>query len=279
MTAPTLTDDETISDMLGRVVDPLNHVRRGDSVTADQLRPGGTNRDRCSQDYHPYGSCARSYGHPAHWQHIALAGGANSGVVVATWNEDRELDESAARAETTEEETPLLDVKPGTMCRFRQRRDLLMILGRTKKGADTVEALNLTRQRFCRLKIDRLVERKPTDPNPTQEQMAWVAEFLADRKRAIGQVGLREVESRRWSRKEMETSLGKADLTPPPVRWSGRADIGITFQLPAGAARPDNDSLLRLINEAIGSKLAELSTEGISLKAVAHAMPTGLVAG
>lgn len=269
MTAPTMTEE---LDMMGRKVDPLAHIKRGDDVTREQMR--AARNDPCGQHYHPLGNCARAYGHPVHWQHIAVDDSyVGSGPVLATWMDDKALDVSDAPAELEGEETPLLDIKPGAMCRFRNRRDLLMILGRTQRGSDTVEALNLTRQRFCRLKIDRLVERKPTDADPTQEQMAWVAEFLADRKHAIGQVGQREVDTRRWSRAEMVQSLAKADLTPPPLKWTGRIDMGITFELPPGVDRPTDRQLRDLVKDALhadGMNIGHLSSEGITLKEITH---------
>lgn len=275
MTAPTLVAE---TDMMGREVDPLAHIKRGDIVRAVELRPNGG--DPCSLHYHPLGNCGRTHRHPAHWQHIAVSDGYydQPQVVLAVWSEDAAMDMSDAPAELEGEETPLLEIKPGTMCRFRNRRDTLMILGRTHKGADTVEALNLTRQRFCRLKVDRLMERKPTDPTPTPEQMAWVAEFLADRKHAIGQIGQREVQSRRWTRSEMERSLAKADLTPPPLRYSGRVDIGINAEFPPGEARPTDTQIQKWVTEALAEKLAELSTDKITFKSVVHAIGAGLVA-
>lgn len=274
MTAATMTESV---DMMGRAADPLAHIKRGDVVSLEALR-GGQHVECCYADSHPVGRCARKQNHPAHWQHIGLADTYMAGAVTSVWTDDKALDVSDAPAELEGEETPLLDVKAGAMCRFRNRRDLLMILGLTKKNGDTVEALNLTRQRFCRLKVDRLVERKVTDPDPTQEQMAWVAEFLADRKHAIGQIGLREVQTRRWSRKEMEASLAKADLTPPPLRYSGRLDLGINFELPPGVERPNSGQLLAMIKEAMEDKLAELSTDKITLKTITHAEGVGMIA-
>jgi hypothetical protein len=175
------------------------------------------------------------------------------------------------------EETPLVSTNAGTLCRFRNRRDLLMILGKTRKGSDMVEALNLTRQRFCKLRIDRLVERKDTDPDPTQEQMAWVGHFLADRKRAVAQVAQREVDSRRWTRAEMEKSLGKADITVPPLKWTGSVSVTLDFQLPPGAQRPTDSDLKRLLVQALG-KTSERSTDNIQLQDIRHVGASNLIA-
>lgn len=266
---------ESQTDMAGRPADPLEHVKRGDILTAEQLRTA--DEYPCRVEYHPYGLCGRPHAHPDHWQHIGFQSPSAAGVVLATWHNENALDISDAPPEIEQEETPLVSTTAGTLCRFRNRRDLLMILGKTRKGSDTVEALNLTRQRFCKLRIDRLVERKDTDPDPTQEQMAWVGQFLADRKHAIAQIGQREVDSRRWTRAEMEQSLGKADITPPPLRWAGTLNLSLDFQLPHGAERPTNAHLQQLVVEALGAT-SEKSTDKITLKDIQQVVSSNLLA-
>lgn len=265
---------ERPTDMLGRELDPYADVKRGD-IWAGEV---GEDRATCGTDYHPYGYCRRKRGHPTHWQHIAVTGDANRGVVVATWHDDAALDESDAPAEEEKEETPLMKIEPGALCRFRNRRDLIVVLDKTQRGGDTVEALNLTRQRFCRLKIDRLVERKPDDPDPTAEQMAWVAEFLADRKKAIAQIGQREVTSRRWSRREMEESLGKADITPPPLKWSGRISMELGFEGKPGDKQPDQVTVQKALREVFAALKDKEIEGGIKLGELIHAIPVGMVA-
>jgi hypothetical protein len=249
MTA-TLNAPATLEELLAELPpDPLAHIKAGDYLPEGTIN---TATEECMTQTEGYGWCSREGGHPAHWKHISLEREeGRSGRVRWAWEGDFEVPELPAEIEEPPEVVQVERPASGDLMRFRNRRDILLVLGYVQKGSDLVEVLDLTHQRFRRLKVEKLVPRRDSDPEPTVEQMAWVAEFLADRKQAVAQIGLREVKSRRWSRAEMTSALKKADITPPPSKFIGNIEFNVQFELPPGAGQPSNSQLRAWMTELL----------------------------
>lgn len=231
------TDEELIAAALPP--DPLAAVKVGDEVTVEQMstyldddgaQRTSRGRDICFQPYMDGGYCQRAQ-HPEHWDHIYPADEQRSGIVQAKWSTyaGEGFPELPAQVDDSGEEVNVNEIS-GLM-RFRNRRDLLLVIGPTEEGSKNYDVLDLTHQRFRRINEEKLVPRRPADPEPTADEMAWAAQWLAKSKKSVLQVARREVRSRRWDVPTMTKSLAKMDIVPPPPTWSGTVNLTISFDL------------------------------------------------
>lgn len=194
-------------------------------------------RQRCAgaPGLYGYGYCQRELGHGPELNHFV----ANEDTLTVTWvwsNGTEKLVEQAVAAEPPDVEDPA-DAKiekftSHLRVNYRNKRDILLVLSVPKKRDTHVEVLDLTHQKFRKPRKEMLVPARPDDPEPTPEQMAWVAEFIADRRANAFEIAHREVTNRRWSKDEMLTSVGKLGIAPPPVQHGVTVTLGVDLKIP-----------------------------------------------
>lgn len=125
--------------------------------------------------------CSRRQ-HPEHWKHIATDGG---DYVYACWGGIAPEPDGEPDADPGP-----FELEIGVLYKFRNKSTVLMVVG-VRKDAQ-VEVLDLTHEKFRVLKPEQLVPRKADAEPPTPEQMKWVGEFLAQRRKSVRDNALKQ---------------------------------------------------------------------------------------
>lgn len=147
---------------------------------------GGSNREAVADgtyvgggDNYPGYICTRR-NHPDHWKHIATSGER----VIGYWGG---TDPKDLKPATPEDIDPagLVAIEVGKLYKFRNRRTLLMVVGkRRESGVERVEVLDLEHERYRVLDTAQLAVRRE-DMVPTPQQMKWVGAFMAKRRQEV----------------------------------------------------------------------------------------------
>lgn len=168
------------------------------------------------------GMCSRTR-HPSHWKHIAVS----DRTVIGIWRDELTTEEGEGVGDPEVSEP--VDLTTGNMVRFKNRTDLMLVLGVRKVASSTgtVEVLDLTRKRFRVLRPEQLIARKPGE-DPTAEQIRWVAEFMAERREKTRQVALNELRTGRFhSAAEVNSVLDELGLERHVARRQGTAELRV----------------------------------------------------
>lgn len=230
----------TIEAPLATAADPLPADPLADFTVGLYISPeeAAETDELCGEPSDEDRPCGRGVGHPKHWDHIAFETRGRGGYVAERWQTPAaEVDDSNA------EEIKVIE--EGTLARFRNRRDHLLVLGTTTRKGDSVEVLDLTHERLRVIPRAKLVHRKPNDPMPTPDQMAFMGRFLAERKAAIAKLALDRA-PRYWARQAAQLALAEMDIAVPPQRWQGSVDMRISVLLPPELDGQPADDQVRL---------------------------------
>lgn len=236
------------------------------------------NMDQCRQrcagapGLYAYGYCQRELGHGPELNHFV----ANVDTRAVTWvwaNGTEKLVEQVVAAEPDAvEDPPDAKVEQFTQhlrVNYRNKRDILLVLSVPKKRDTHVEVLDLTHQKFRKPRKEMLVPARDDDPEPTQEQMAWVAEFIADRRRNAFEIAAREVTNRRWGKDEMLASVAKIGISPPPVQHGVTVSMSVDFRLPGRNLNGvDQAELQAAFEAAVKVAAAKTMPDGFSVRRV-----------
>ncbi len=82
--------------------------------------------------------------------------------------------------ETTTDPVVPFTPEVGVLYRFRNRDTMLLYVAARKDGR--VDVLDLEHSRYRVLRREQLALRRDTDPDPTPQQMQWVATFMSERR-------------------------------------------------------------------------------------------------
>lgn len=244
-----------------KVVDPLGTdgavVKTGDVLTADQVnkyvvlrRSEGSCGQRCAgvPRIGAYGYCQRKGKHGPELPHLVItadrevAWAWQNGEVPVDPEPDVLNDPATASVERFTQ---------GLRVNYRNKREILFVLSTPRKKDEQVEVLDLTHQRFRKIVKSALVPARDDDPEPSPEEMAWVATFIADRRSKALEIGLRELENGRWDRNQMNESLAKIDIAPRPIRYGTSFSATVDLTLPEGVTTINEYDYELKIREAI----------------------------
>lgn len=221
-----------------------------------------------------YGYCVREP-HGPELPHFVVD---DRNTVTWTWTNGEELvdvptDTTVVDPDDAKVETFL----SGMRVNKRNSRDVLMVLSTPKKRDERIEILDLTHQRFRKIARGELVPVRDDDPEPTPEQMKWVAEFIADRRKAAYDIAAREVGNRRWDRPTMLASVRKIGIAEPPIEYGTSISLSLTLKVPGRDAQLDNTDALKAAVEA-AIKVAAQNTlpEGFEVRGVREFSANGI---
>lgn len=280
--AATAAAAETPKAEPPKVVDPLGRdgrvVQTGDFLTPEQVAQhvvgGPTRWDRhpnsCGQrcagvpKIGSYGYCQRRGAHGPELPHLVVtadrevAWAWTNGVVPVNPEPDVLADPEDAKVEAFTQ---------GMRVNYRNKREILFVLSVPKRKDESVEVLDLTHQRFRKIAKTALVPARDDDPDPSQEEMAWVAAFIAERRTKALEISLRELENRRWNRQQMNESLAKIDIAPRAARHGTSFTATVDLALPRGVRDIDAAEYEQKIREAVRKATEEL-LEGVEVRTV-----------
>lgn len=252
-------------------------IEVGRQFTGDEWRQI-VNMNRCGQrcagapGLYGYGYCQRDHGHGPELNHFV----ANEDTHIVTWvwsNGTEELVEKAVAAEPAAvEDPPEAKIEQFTQhmrVNYRNKRDIMLVLSVPKKRDTHVEVLDLTHQKFRKPRKEMLVPARDDDPEPTQEQMAWVAKFIADRRANAFEIAAREVTNRRWGKDEMHASVAKLGISPPPVQHGITVSMSVDFKIPGRNLNGLDQAAVQAAFEAAVKVAAEKTLpDGFSVRRV-----------
>lgn len=166
------------------------------------------------EDYDGY-TCSRRE-HPEHWKHIATSGSR----VLGYWGGVDPAQMTMVPADIDTDEP--FDVEIGKLYKFRNRRTLMMVVGkRRESGVDKVEVLDMQHERYRVLDVKQLAPRRD-DMIPTPEQFKWVATFMATRRQEVRNNALQQRRDGYFkSAKELNGILDELGLEPYQARRQG----------------------------------------------------------
>lgn len=197
--------------------------RCGDVIRLEEIEQRGLRGNNPP----PYSGWACSLPrHDADQPHIAVL----DRTVQATWGAPQ-----TAPVEPDSEvdpEPPPFELEEGVIYKFRNKPTLLVYV-RTRRDGQ-IEVLDLTHQRWRVLDKSKLVPRREGAASPTPEQMRWVAEFLAERRRAVRDNALTQKRSGYFDRNpaEFDEILRELSLAPLQQVLSGSVSVTFTFTSP-----------------------------------------------
>lgn len=219
-----------------------------------------------------YGYCVRETGHDPKLQHFVV-GGDTGREVTWVWSNGLEgVDDTTEVVEKIDADDATVEsYSVGMRVSKRDSRDVLVVLGAPKKRDEKVEILDLTHQRFRKIRKTLLVPVRDDDVEPTQEQMAWVAQFVADRRTNAYEIAEREVTNGRWRRPEMLASVAKIGIGEPPTRYAVAVGLNIELAVPGLDVSALDQTVLRDgIKAAILAAGKAMLPEGYRVKDVAN---------
>jgi hypothetical protein len=269
----TTTDERTAMDDLVTAVahqdppDPFGvdgaDVKIGDTFRAHSEDP--CNQRLAGAPGGSYAYCRRPKGHDPRHPHFETEDASSriGSRVRWVWGKGEAPLVEVADEFADPDDAKLESYEEGTFASYRDKRRVLMVLSRPRKGDEGVEVLDLTHQRFLKVSKDKLVPRRDDDPAITPEQFEWVGKWLADRRKKALEVAKRELGNGRWNRSTMNESLEKLDIAPLPAKYGGTVEFTIRFEFPNGA-RLGRDEARRLVEQAVigdheGVKITQIS--------------------
>lgn len=228
-------------------------------------------RQRCAgaPGLYNYGYCQRETGHGPELAHFV----ANPDNRTVTWvwvNGTETIEEPVTEVEVEDPaELKVETYTPHMRVNYRNKRDVMLVLSVPKKRDERVEVLDLTHQKFRKVRKEMLVPHRDDDPEPTVEQMAWVGSFIAERRAKAYEIADREVTNRRWSREEMHQSVAKIGIAPPPVMYGTSVGLSIDLRLPKrDIAGLDQAALKEALEAAIKVAAEKALPDGFSVRRV-----------
>lgn len=216
-----------------------------------------------------YGYCVREAGHSPELPHFVID---HERRVTWVWVNGLETVE--------DQDTPVIpdldpaDAKVTTFTshmrvNYRNKRDIMIVLSVPRKRDERVEILDLTHQKFRKVRKELLTPARPDDPEPTQEQMMWVAQFIADRRANAYEIANREVLNGRWGRGEMNASVAKIGISPPPVRRGVSVSLNVDLFIPGkNLDGLDQGELQKAFEAAIKVAADKALPDGFSVRRV-----------
>lgn len=229
-----------------KVVDPFGTdgqvVKTGDVLTAAQQRllvrrtynqPNRGCGQRCAgvPKIGAYGYCQRPEEHGPELPHFVAT---DTGEVAWAWQNGEVPVDPTPDVLSDADDAKVEAYSLGLRVNYRNKRDILYVLGVPKKRDESVEVIDLTHQRMRKIRKDLLVPERADDPVPSQTEMRWMGEFIAARRQSALDIALRELENGRWTRGQMNESLARIDIAPRAARYGTSFSVTVDLVLPVG---------------------------------------------